>query len=1250
MNSRMMMMVTGQRVRVRVCAQGSSSSSNSSSSSICLACRLGMRGGGEGGGGKRSSAAAAAAAGSSIRMVSGVRSKGDTTRTRTRTRSRTRSRTRHANDGRRLYSSDEAGGEGMVGYGYGYGLGVGRSSGRGGTDCFRRLQKSYRDIRLFSSSACLGRQEVHYLSEEQPRSRQMEGGIQDNDDAKLFRMEELMREGRGDLMALPENAQEIEGGISDEVVHTGEEGSAAENAPEADLDVVKEPPSLENSVRAIRQAFGDELPDGLLTDEAYSLYVRLYGPPMRQYGAKEGEESEGVADGEEVEVVEENALYKTGKDGELEEVEYQKEEEVEEEEENGEGAESNSLADLRDRRALKGEEKIENERNNNRASLQGERYAAENDEESATLSEPEDHFHRAHPLTLAGRFQTRPATVQLPNSTLIQSVNDMLANVSNKHLQEIAHETFGGFGLPLSTATPRRAGQHIKQRPIALHAGQRNMSEREGDVFMAALMPGMYASVMSALAEVRKRLGSGWLEGLLRKNSGDQIDNTSNNDAEGQKSEAQSSEVRGPLILDAGGGGAAVFAFRDMLRAEWERMHDVSSSRNDDGTQTAGPPPPPPSPQPSSPPGPTTAPTGKATVLTGSTSLRHRASRLLSDTTFLPRMPDNVTDGTEPDANKTQPRKRYDVIVASHTLWPLDEPYLRKQQVEKLWSLLNPDGGVLLILEKGLPRGFEAVAGARALLLSRFIASPGSKEYERVMPSARAKNKSKSKEQSEPLSSLASSSTSTSSSFPNAEPTTATDTSTSPQIIEKETGMIIAPCTNHSTCPMYTRPGITPGRKDYCHFSQRFFRPQYLQNILGAKDKNFDDVLFSYVAVQRGRDGRKRVENDVEGNATESQGGSVPFIAQGELATAAAFAGYEDEFMPAASGQSAFTSVSASTAEGNAISDGHPIDSTNSSPLSASELPITAYIPPNTTLNQTLLSLPRTILPPLKRRGHVILDVCTPSGRLERWTVPRSLSKQAYRDARKSRWGDLWALGAKTRVPREPRIGKYGGKSKDVSKVQDARKKNGNGDDDDLGQEIFGGIGSDGAGDVNGRIDEDVENEFMEELERSRRRGGGTGGGFNESVDMVARFRDSMGNKKKNEKMNKSRNKSGRSEGVDGGNVSDEGKRPESTRLKKNKKGGGEDYDGGIVGISESTSPLGDTGVLDALDFGDEDGGGGDGGMRSSRSQMREQRRERKTMKSEEEMEKRKSRRAKREMGPARKGGKETRRVMARGR
>ena len=54
------------------------------------------------------------------------------------------------------------------------------------------------------------------------------------------------------------------------------------------------------------------------------------------------------------------------------------------------------------------------------------------------------------------------------------------------------------------------------------------------------------------------------------------------------------------------------------------------------------------------------------------------------------------------------------------------------------------------------------------------------------------------------------------------------------------------------------------------------------------------------------------------------------------------------------------------------------------------------------------LQWPRIIRAPLKRTGHVIQDVCSPSGRLERFTVAKSHGKQEFYDARKSAWGDLW--------------------------------------------------------------------------------------------------------------------------------------------------------------------------------------------------------------------------------------------------
>ncbi|KAI9871263.1 MAG: 37S ribosomal protein S22, partial [Watsoniomyces obsoletus] len=136
---------------------------------------------------------------------------------------------------------------------------------------------------------------------------------------------------------------------------------------------------------------------------------------------------------------------------------------------------------------------------------------------------------------------------------------------------------------------------------------------------------------MSALVEVRRRLGTPWMERILQK--------------------------KGGMILDAGSGGVGVLAWHEILQAEWQRMHEESGNTSH-----------------------STAPLGKATVLTGSDTLRHRASRLLENTTFIPRLPDLVA--AEDENNEQQPRKVYDIVIAPHTLWSLRQEYLRKEQVE----------------------------------------------------------------------------------------------------------------------------------------------------------------------------------------------------------------------------------------------------------------------------------------------------------------------------------------------------------------------------------------------------------------------------------------------------------------------------------------------------------------------------------------------------------------------------------------
>ena len=699
------------------------------------------------------------------------------------------------------------------------------------------------------------------------------------------------------------------------------------------------PEQMEAIARQARQTFGETLPQGFLSHQEYQIYERLYGAPSAPTSDEDIDLLAGVeAEGEEI--VEglppRNVLMREGEDGKLEEIVYEDEEFPEESIERDVEGPAEDIAeseeDLYEVARAETQEEFHARVERFRVAA-AERTAASRAEQSEVVEEeaevvgdgetagievpeqnpqeeerdaegegdPYDHgdLVRTHPLTAAGRSGTSPGTIFLPKDLVLDPVSAILANASNKHISEAAHKSLGGPGLPNSTATIKRP--NLKQEPIGLESSQASMGEMEGNAFLAAIMPGAYTSVYSSLVETRKRLGSQWLRDLMRKQGG-------------------------PRILDAGGGGAGVLAWRQILRAEWETLYP-------NGVPHDKPP-----------------PYGRSTVVTGSAVLRHKASKLLDNTTFIPRLPDYDPSRDHPslEGKNPQPRKQYDIIVAPHTLWTLKEDYMRKSQIQNFWSLLDPRGGVLILIEKGIPRGFELIAGARETLLKHHISSPGSEAVEHSIEDA-SENR----------------------------------------FGPKEKGMIIAPCTSHGRCPMYITSGKTQGRKDFCHFSQRFIRPPYLQRILNAKDRNHEDVRFSYVALQRGVDLRR-----------------VYDFEQGHPATEAAFKGHEEAY---------------DISSGEAAQPGNP----------------------------STLTFPRAILPPIKRRGHVTLDLCTPSGKIERWTVPKSFSKQAYRDARKSKWGDLWALGAKTRVQRNIRVGL----DKPKSQVKNVEKEDLGNASDDFGSE-----------------------------------------------------------------------------------------------------------------------------------------------------------------------------------------------------
>ncbi|KAL5343430.1 mitochondrial small ribosomal subunit Rsm22-domain-containing protein [Aspergillus crustosus] len=726
---------------------------------------------------------------------------------------------------------------------------------RNGGNCLRSAHESKRTIAGYDSSQCVvGARHVSSEATEKPDSRS------EQEDAIYALIEKISVTEAEILEILDEldRLDEYTGPLHEELEEVEDEISETPDYPEGE--------TVEERVQFARQRHGTTLPEGYLNEEEVLLYSRLYGDPVI---AKE--DLHGLEGNVEENIVEDSdLLLRDDGEGGWEEVPY---------EAHFQG-DMPVVYDMETGPAI--DETDMMRRTREVAEQLGAEVIFEGEEEDAGASAA-----RFHPLTVEGKFAPEPSTIFLPKTTLTGPISIILGDYNNKHISEAAHSAFGGRGLPHSTSTPPGRAQ-VPQKPIGLDASQRFMSDMEANAYIAALYSGMYASTLSVLTEVRKRLGTDWLRSLMTQDGG-------------------------PNVLDAGAGGAGILAWRDVIRAEYEAMvpdHPDSAPY----------------------------PLGRSTVIAGSDTLRARASMMLEITTFLPRLPDylHIRDTPTLDDKRAPRRKQFDLIIAPHALLRLDEDYLRKEYVENLWALLNPNGGVLVLLEKGHQKGFEAIGGAREMLLKRKISSPGSTVYDGLTESTSADTRN-----------------------------------------QKEPGMIIAPCTNHERCPMYQADGPSKGRKDYCHFEQRYIRPDFLQRILGAKDRNHEDLKFSYLAVQRGVDLRQ----------TEN-------IPQGTEATDGAFEGYE------------FTNDATDEVAAEAA------DSTETESSTAQ---------PEQSVHT--LSLPRLVYTPMKRRGHVIFDLCTPSGKIERWTVPRSYSRQAFKDARKARWGDLWALGAKTRIPRNLRLG-----------------------------------------------------------------------------------------------------------------------------------------------------------------------------------------------------------------------------------
>ncbi|ORY91654.1 mitochondrial small ribosomal subunit Rsm22-domain-containing protein [Leucosporidium creatinivorum] len=167
----------------------------------------------------------------------------------------------------------------------------------------------------------------------------------------------------------------------------------------------------------------------------------------------------------------------------------------------------------------------------------------------------------------------------------------------------------------------------------------------------------------------------------------------------------------------------------------------------------------------------------------------------------------------------------------------------------------------------------------------------------------------------------------------------------------KKGAYVLAPCPHDGACPLHN------STKTYCHFSQRVRSPPFLRHTKHTT-RGEDDAKFSYVVIRRG--------TRPSSGLLQAQPHADLTIAEETLETLLQQAVEEE----------------------------------------SSELAIETLEPEPATPEGIELAWPRLVAPPLKRSGHVILEVCTASGALERHTIPKSQGRQAYYDARKVAWGD----------------------------------------------------------------------------------------------------------------------------------------------------------------------------------------------------------------------------------------------------
>ncbi|SCV05533.1 LANO_0H09582g1_1 [Lachancea nothofagi CBS 11611] len=327
--------------------------------------------------------------------------------------------------------------------------------------------------------------------------------------------------------------------------------------------------------------------------------------------------------------------------------------------------------------------------------------------------------------------------------------------------------------------------------------------------------------------------------------------------------------------------------------------------------------------------------------------------------------------------------QQYDLIIVTHQLLKTEEkfPIEVDSNIEHFLKLLAP-GGHIIVIERGNPMGFESIARARQVAIrpENFpdehgkIPRPWGKGYSEQKDSVSNKtSKVSSIELHQEVNDKSLDSKAEDLEFED-EPMDAVNSQTK---IENYHLKVIAPCPHHRKCPLqigkpqYYEYGEGKDLK-FCNFQKSVLRPKYA------------------IELKKGRTLATPWQNNLEPVGIKGMAKPGTGRPQGRN-----FEVLNYSYL---------------------IMERSPTDSKTIEQIAQERLEQRGEFKVGSLGDNTPNTWPRIIKQPLKRKGHVVMDLCGASGSIEKWTVPKSFSKEIYHDARKAMKGDLWGLDAKTKT------------------------------------------------------------------------------------------------------------------------------------------------------------------------------------------------------------------------------------------